>query len=249
MARRPLAALVTATCAAGLVLTAAAEAAPDRRPTPVAPALAPPTPELAWVGRVLVPVTARRAPSPSAKARTVLQPIAPLGQGPTTLLITRTVVKEGRRWAEVLLPIRPNGARGWVPADVLRIRSTPLRIVIDVTERRLTLFRSNRPILRAPVAVGKVGTETPRSRNFAIAEMIPTNTPGAFLGPIVFPITGYSEKLNEFAGGNGRVAIHGTSLPELIGSAASNGCIRMRNRDVVRMSRLVRPGTPVKIRT
>jgi lipoprotein-anchoring transpeptidase ErfK/SrfK len=185
----------------------------------------------------------------SAKARTVLQPIAPLGDGPTSLLITRTVAKEGRRWAEVLLPVRPNGVRGWVPFDVLRIHSTALRIVIDVSERRLTLFRSNRPLIRAPIAVGKPGTETPRSDHFAIAELIRTRTPGAFLGPIVFPITGYSERLNEFAGGNGRVAIHGTSLPELIGTAASNGCIRMHNRNIVRLARVVRPGTPVKIRS
>ena len=78
----------------------------------------------------------------------------PLGNGPTSLLITRTVAKQGRRWAEVLLPVRPNGVRGWVPFDVLRIHSTPLRIVIDVSERRLTLFRSNRPLIRAPIAVG-----------------------------------------------------------------------------------------------
>ena len=142
----------------------------------------------------------------------------------------------------MLLPVRPNGVRGWVPFDVLRIHSTPLRIVIDVSERRLTLFRSNRPLIRRADRRREAGTETPRSDHFAIAELIRTCTPGAFLGPIVFPITGYSERLNEFAGGNGRVAIHGTSLPELIGTAASNGCIRMRNRDVVRVARLVRPG-------
>jgi lipoprotein-anchoring transpeptidase ErfK/SrfK len=236
-----------AACAAGLAWAGAGQAAPARRA--VEPSPGPPTPKLAWVGRVLVPVTARTAPRMSAKARTVLQPIAPLGDGPTSLLITRTVAKEGRRWAEVLLPVRPNGVRGWVPFDVLRIHSTALRIVIDVSERRLTLFRSNRPLIRAPIAVGKPGTETPRSDHFAIAELIRTRTPGAFLGPIVFPITGYSERLNEFAGGNGRVAIHGTSLPELIGTAASNGCIRMHNRNIVRLARVVRPGTPVKIRS
>jgi lipoprotein-anchoring transpeptidase ErfK/SrfK len=248
MTLRTLAATLCAACAVGLALSGAGAAAPARE-RPAASALSPPTPRLAWVGRLLLPVVARGAPRPSARPRTVLQPLAPLGNGPTTLLITRSAVVDGRRWAEVLLPIRPNGTRGWVPAAVLRIRPTTLRIVIDVSERRLTVFRKNRPIIRAPVAVGKPGTETPRSDHFAIAELIRTRTPGAFLGPIVLPITGYSEKLNEFAGGNGRVAIHGTSLPELIGTAASNGCIRVRNRDVVRMSRVVRPGTPLKIRS
>jgi lipoprotein-anchoring transpeptidase ErfK/SrfK len=212
------------------------------------PVPAPPTARVAWTGRVLAPVTARAAPRRSARAKAVLQPIAPLGKGATVVLITRTVVRDGERWVEVLLPVRPNGSRGWVPADVLRIRSTPVRIVIDVGDRRLTVYRAGRVAMRAPVAVGVPATPTPLGDWFAIAERIRTNTPGAFLGPIVMPITGYSEQLNEFAGGNGRVAIHGTSLPQLIGTAVSHGCIRMYNSDIVRLSRLAGPGTPVKIR-
>jgi lipoprotein-anchoring transpeptidase ErfK/SrfK len=63
----------------------------------------------------------------------------------------------------------------------------------------------------------------------------------------VMPLTGFSQTLNEYAGGDGRVAIHGTSVPSLIGTAASHGCVRMRNADVRRLARLVRPGTPVAI--
>ena len=249
MTPRSLAATLCAACAVGLALTAAAGASAAGSQAAVASVPGPPTPRVAWVGRLVAPVVARRTPARSARPRTVLQPIAPLGDGPTILMITRSVVKRDRRWVEVLLPIRPNGVRGWVPASVLRIHSTPFRIVIDVSDRRLTVFRANRPVIRAPVAVGKPGTETPRSDHFAIAELIRTRTPGAFLGPIVLPITGYSERLNEFAGGNGRVAIHGTSLPELIGTAASNGCIRMHNRDIARVARIARPGTPLKIRS
>jgi len=69
--------------------------------------------------------------------------------------------------------------------------------------------------------VGTSSTPTPRGR-FAIAERIEMNNPGNFLGPIVLPITGYSEVLNEFAGGDGRVAIHGTSAPQLIGTSVSH---------------------------
>ena len=249
MTPRSLVATLCAACAVGLAISAAAAAAPGEAPRPAASVPGPPTPKVAWVGHLLAPVVARRAPRESARPRTVLRPVAPLGYGPTVLMITRSVVIDGRRWVEVLLPIRPNGVRGWVPADVLRMRQTPIRVVIDVSERRLTVFRVNRPVIRAPVAVGMPGTETPRSDWFAIAEVIPTRTPGAFLGPIVMPITGYSETLNEFAGGDGRVAIHGTSLPELIGTAVSHGCIRMRNRDIVRVARLARPGTPLKIRS
>lgn len=236
--RTVLAAAIAA--GAGLVASHGASAAPATTP-------APPTTKVAWVARVLVPVTARAAPRMSAGARAVVQPVAPFAKGPTVLLVKRTTVVDGRRWLDVLLPKRPNGLRGWIPADVVRLRTTRLRIVIDLSERRLRLLRGGRRIHAAPVAIGKAGTPTPVGR-FAIAELVRTGVPGAFLGPVVFPLTGYSETLNEFAGGNGRVAIHGTSLPELIGTRASHGCIRLRNRDVVRLSRIVRPGTPVLIR-
>ena len=215
---------------------------------PAAPAVpSAPTPKLAWVGRVLAPVTARAAPRMTAKARTVVQPVAPFAQGATTLLITRSIVRDGVRWAEVLLPIRPNGTRGWVPADYLSLSTTPMRISIDVSARRLRLFRSGKRIMNVPIAVGAPSTPTPTGPLFAVAELIRTNQPGAFLGPVVMPLTGYSETLNEFAGGNGRVAIHGTSLPGLIGQAVSHGCMRMRNADVVRLASAARPGTPVAI--
>lgn len=43
------------------------------------------------------------------------------------------------------------------------------------------------------------------------------------------------------------IYIHGTSDEQRIGSAASHGCIRMRNRDVVALFDAVTPGTPVEI--
>jgi hypothetical protein len=42
--------------------------------------------------------------------------------------------------------------------------------------------------------------------------------------------------------------IHGTSAPGSIGKAASHGCIRLRNRDVVEFATLVNVGDTVEIR-
>ena len=91
-------------------------------------------------------------------------------------------------------------------------RRTELSIVIDQGDRTLSLLDRGRVTLRVPVAVGTPGTPTPDGR-FAVAELIRTGQPGAFLGPIVFPLTGYSNTLNEYAGGNGRVAIHSDEPP------------------------------------
>ena len=234
--------LVPASVAAGRGPAPPAAAEPDTGPVP-----APPTASATWTGRLIAPVLARRAPRAGAGAAMKLSPIAPFANGPTRLMVTRTTLVDGRRWVEVLLPRRPNGSRGWVPADVLDLKKTAMRITIDLGDRRLTVFRAGRRAFSARVAVGKAATPTPRG-TFAIAETIRTGLPAAFLGPYVLPITGFSEKLNEFAGGNGRVAIHGTNLPALIGTAASNGCIRMLNRDVVRLARVIGPGTPVTIR-
>jgi lipoprotein-anchoring transpeptidase ErfK/SrfK len=217
---------------------------------PAGGAVGPPTARESWMADVLAPVVARAAPDGRARPITVVGPFAPIDGGMTVLAVTgvrRAASHGGRLWARVLLPVRPNGTQGWVPADALRFRRTRLRITIDQSDRRLTLFRSGRAVLRAPVAIGKPATPTPNGR-FAVAELIRTNEPGAFLGPVVFALTGYSETLNEFAGGDGRVAFHGTSLPRLVGTRASHGCIRLRNADAVRLLRVVRPGVPVTIR-
>jgi lipoprotein-anchoring transpeptidase ErfK/SrfK len=242
--------IAAAWASAALAASASAAAPPATyQATPPRPvAIGAPTAKSAWIGRLLIASSARVRPDRRARAITVLQPVAPLGGGPTSLLVTGTRRDAtGRLWVRILLPVRPNGAQGWVAADAFRFVRTPLRVVIDQTDRRLTLYRRGRILFRFPVAVGKSETPTPTGR-FAVAEMIRTHTPGAFLGPVVFPLTGYSKVLNEYAGGNGRVAMHGTSIPSLIGTRASHGCIRMRNADVVHLSRLIRPGVPVTIR-
>lgn len=229
---------------AGLALFAGGAAAAE----PVEAVPGPPTRTEAWTGRVVATVTARRAPRATARKRMVLRTTAPFSGNGTVLLITRRTVVEGVPWVEVLLPKRPNGTRGWVPQDVLVVSRTRVRVAIDLSERKVRVFRAGRRVMSASIAIGKPGTPTPTGSWFAIAERIDTNMPGGFLGPIVLPLTGFSETLNEFAGGDGRVAIHGTSLPGLIGTRASHGCMRMRNSDVVRFARLATPGTPVAIR-
>ncbi len=45
----------------------------------------------------------------------------------------------------------------------------------------------------------------------------------------------------------GRYGIHGTDKPHTIGWAASHGCIRMKNRDIEELYKIVKVGTPVTI--
>lgn len=200
-----------------------------------------------WNARIVGVTGLRTRPLLSKRPFRYLRPFAPLGGGDVNLLITgRHCDARRRAWLRVYVPQRPNGSQAWILRDYAVITRNDYRIVIRQGPRTLTLLRRNRRVFRTKIAIGKVETPTPRGR-FAIAEKVPTGNPANFLGPLVLPLTGFSETLNEYAGGNGRVAIHGTSLPHLIGTRASHGCIRMRNGDVLRLGRVVRPGTPVLI--
>ncbi len=240
-------ALVAALGLVATVPTAGAQTddpAPPARPPHLTPK--PPTPSLSWNARVLAPVVAKAQPNHRAKAVMTVQPVAPLGGGPTILLVLSHRVIDGQEWTKLLLPIRPNGTTGWVPSDYLRFRANRVRIMVDISERRTYVYRDNRLVLREKDAVGAVKTPTPVG-HFAIAEKV-LGPPKGFLGPVIMPTTGYSNVLNEYAGGNGRFALHGTSVPDSIGKRASNGCIRHYNDAILRISRLVAPGTPVLIR-
>ena len=240
--------------------TTSAPIAPDPDPVPTpttsTPSTAVPVPPPSrvaattrastWAGLLLVTSTARAMPGPGGKPIKLVQPISPLGAGPVWLQVRGVKIVRGVRWVQMLLPVRPNNTMGWMRATDFIFREIHLRIDIDVGARTLALYRGGTRLKLFKVAVGMPTTPTPTGR-FAIAEVIPTGDPKAFLGPIVMPLTAYSNVLNEFAGGNGRVAIHGTSLPDLIGKPVSHGCIRMHNANVRVLSRMASSGATVTI--
>ncbi len=78
------------------------------------------------------------------------------------------------QWYRVELPMRPNGATGWMRAASLRVRSTPLRIEVSVSTRQLTLFRP-RPTAssRRPSPSGSAATPTPIGRYYVNQRLVP----------------------------------------------------------------------------
>ena len=67
------------------------------------------------------------------------------------------------------------------------------------------------------------------------------------VGPLAFGTSARSAVLTDWPEG-GFVGIHGTNEPGLIPGRVSHGCIRLRNRDILRLARLMPVGTPVTIR-
>jgi lipoprotein-anchoring transpeptidase ErfK/SrfK len=150
------------------------------------------------------------------------------------------------RWYRVQLPIKPNGVAGYVRAravDTVRVRS---RVLVDLSARRLTLFRNGRRVLRTTVAVGSPATPTPTGRFYVNQRLIPADASGPF-GPAAVGISAYSNVLTDWTQG-GPIAIHGTNEPWSIGRAVSNGCIRLPNAVLRKLFAQTPPGTPVLIR-
>jgi lipoprotein-anchoring transpeptidase ErfK/SrfK len=146
----------------------------------------------------------------------------------------------------VQLPIRPNGATGYVPADRVRLFRVRTRIEIDLSERRVDFFRNGRRVLRVPAAIGKNGTPTPVGRYYVNQRLLAPDPSGPF-GPGAIGISAFSPVLTGWTQG-GPIAIHGTNNPSSIGAAASYGCLRIENRHARRMLYANPEGTPVVIR-
>lgn len=159
------------------------------------------------------------------------------------------LVRAGRgEWLRVYLPTRPNGSMGWVRRDAVRVYTNRYRLVVRLRRHRLQLWRGRDVVATYPVAVGTRRTPTPRGV-FYVVELLEPPKPGGTYGPYSFGISAHSTVLKRFAGGDGRVGLHGTNEPGLIGSNVSHGCIRVRNRPIRRLARILPLGTPVYIRS
>jgi lipoprotein-anchoring transpeptidase ErfK/SrfK len=66
-------------------------------------------------------------------------------------------------------------------------------------------------------------------------------------GPFAYGLSSHSESLEEFAGGDAEIGIHGNNDPSVLGKSVTHGCIRMDNAAITMLSKLLPLGTPVDI--
>jgi hypothetical protein len=177
--------------------------------------------------------------------------VAPLDlrtpEGTTNIVL---VVGERRKpdglWVRVRLPALPNGRTGWVPRRALGgYEFVHTRLIVDRAHLTATLLNDGRKIFTAPVGVGKRDSPTPSGEFYVRNRLSGFGDP--FYGPVAFGTSARSAVLTDWPDG-GFVGIHGTNEPELIPGAISHGCVRLRNADILRLSRLMPVGTPVTIR-
>lgn len=107
-------------------------------------------------------------------------------------------------------------------------------ILVDLEKLTLTVFDGERPVREYPVAAGKPSTPSP------VGEWKIIDKSSDWGGAFGVRWMGLNVPW-------GNYGIHGTNNPWSIGTAASAGCIRMFNEDVIQVYEWAPVGTRVKI--
>jgi lipoprotein-anchoring transpeptidase ErfK/SrfK len=183
------------------------------------------------------------APDPAAEPAQSLDNPTENG-GPLVFLVKDKDSTPG--WLEVYLPVRPNGSTGWIQADGVDVAVDDYRVEVAIGAHRIRVFKGDDVVLDEPVGVGTNDTPTPGGV-FYLKELLQPPDPTGPYGPYAYGLSGYSNVLSSFAGGDGVIGIHGTNDPSSIGRDVSHGCIRMSNEGITRLAGLLPLGTPVAI--
>jgi lipoprotein-anchoring transpeptidase ErfK/SrfK len=162
--------------------------------------------------------------------------------GPLVFLVDET---QGE-WLEVLLPVRPNGSTGWIKASDVSLSSHTFHIDVSLSTLTITVFDGDQVILQEPVGIGTEDTPTPGGRYY-LKELLQPSDPGGDYGPFAYGLSGFSEQLTSFAGGDGVIGLHGTNDPSSIGQRVSHGCIRMSNDGITFLAGTLPLGVPIEI--
>jgi len=149
--------------------------------------------------------------------------------------------------------------RGAVMVDFASVEK-PGTLIIKTGERALYRILGGGKAMRYGVAVGKEGFQWAGVAQVGMKRENPTWTPPAEMierspqyakwadgmpGGLPFNPLGPRAMYLFNKGGDTGFRIHGTIHPESIGYAASSGCIRMLNQEVIQLYELTRVGTKV----
>jgi lipoprotein-anchoring transpeptidase ErfK/SrfK len=132
----------------------------------------------------------------------------------------------------------------------LPVPQEEIRLVIRLSERRVYVYKQDQLVASYPIAIGRQGWETPTG-SFQVLQM--QRDPvweHPFTGELVPP--GPANPLGArwigfWTDGTNYIGFHGTPNAETVGQAASHGCIRMYDQDVIALFEIVEIGTPVSV--
>ena len=114
-------------------------------------------------------------------------------------------------WLHVYLPTRPNDATGWIKAaDVTVSKPLEYQIKVSLADHKLTLLKNGAVQFEAPAATGTGDTPTPTGTFYYTDPLDLATQPGTGYGVFAIGLSGHSNVLQTFAGGDGQIAVHGT---------------------------------------
>ncbi|MGF1491180.1 MAG: L,D-transpeptidase [Microcoleaceae cyanobacterium] len=129
-------------------------------------------------------------------------------------------------------------------------QSAVSRLVLKLGERRVYLYRGGQRVASYPVAVGKAGWETPTGTFKVIQKVENPSWQNPWTGEVMPPGPNSALGLRWigfWTDGQDTIGFHGTPTVNSIGHAASHGCVRMRNEDIVSLYGQVDMGTVVVV--
>lgn len=134
------------------------------------------------------------------------------------------------------------------PSLFLPLGKPKIQLVLRLAQRRVFVYRNDQQVASYPVAVGKPGWETPTGQ-FQVIQMVENPTwQNPWTGEVSSPGPNSALGLRWigfWTDGKDTIGFHGTPTVNSIGSAASHGCVRMRNEDVVALFTQIEMGTTV----
>lgn len=174
----------------------------------------------------------------------------PMSTGSQLVFLVR---ERHAEWLNVLLPVRPNGSTGWIRQADVDLTSHDFRIIVELDAHQITVMKGAEVFMKEPVGIGRSETPTPGGLYYTKELLQPSDSNGQPIvngpyGPYAYALSGFSEVLYNFAGGDGVIGIHGTNDPAGIGKDVSHGCIRMRNEAITKLAHTLPVGVPVEIR-
>jgi lipoprotein-anchoring transpeptidase ErfK/SrfK len=119
------------------------------------------------------------------------------------------------------------------------------RVIVSVPDRKLVVMENGAVLRVFPVAVGADVSPSPTG-TFEIVSRL--SEPTYYHSGVVIPAGEDNPLGPRWVGLNRKgYGIHGTNSPRSIGKAASHGCIRLRNREIVQFFAMVNIGDTVDI--
>jgi len=101
---------------------------------------------------------------------------------------------KGGRWFKALLPMRPNGTMGYVPARSISLSKTWYRIAVSRSRFQLTLWKRCRRVATYPVGIGTGATQTPVGR-FYLEVLLKPPDPNTVYGAYAYGLSAFSNTI------------------------------------------------------